>query len=81
MVVSQLHISYSVVSEVCRLRSADSSRDGNGAGAAVDLLHARSAVAASIIGLAVEELATRAGGQDVVLVGEGIAKLTGTRLG
>jgi hypothetical protein len=69
------------VSEVCRSRSADSSRDGNGAGAAVDLLHTRSAVAASIIGLAVEELATRAGGQDVVLAGEGIAPLTGTRLG
>lgn len=44
--------------------------------AAEDLLHAWGAVTAGLVGLAVELLAARAGAQDVVLVGEGVAKFT-----
>jgi hypothetical protein len=44
--------------------------------AAEHLLHAWGAVAAGLVGLAIELLAARAGAQDVVLVSEGVAELT-----
>lgn len=44
--------------------------------AAEDLLHAWGAVAAGLVGLAVELLAARAGAQNIVLVGKGVAKFT-----
>lgn len=44
--------------------------------AAIDLLHARSAVAVWVVGLAVEPLAPSTGAEGVVLVGPGVAELT-----
>jgi hypothetical protein len=44
--------------------------------AAKHLLHAWGAVAARLVGLAIELLAARARAQDVVLVREGVAELT-----
>lgn len=58
------------------LLGADLGVQVDGAGAAVDLLHAGGAVALGIVGLAVELLATLTRAQDVVLVSEGVAELS-----
>ncbi|KAI6760399.1 hypothetical protein HG530_009259 [Fusarium avenaceum] len=57
------------------LLGADLGVQVDGAGAAVNPLHAGGAVALGIAGLAVELLTTLTGAQDVVLVGEGVAEL------
>lgn len=58
------------------LFGADGGRDSGRARATIDLLHAGSAVARSITGLAVKLLASLTSGEDVVLVGEGVTPLT-----
>lgn len=55
--------------------SADGSVQVDGLWAAVHLLVGGRAVAVGLVGSAVEELAPVAGGQDVALVGEGVAPL------
>lgn len=64
---------YSISSK--RLLLAESGRQGDGLGAAVDLLHGRGAVARGVVGGAVELLAARAGREGVALAGEGVAEL------
>jgi hypothetical protein len=60
----------------CLLFGADGGSDGSGLRAAIDLLHAGSAVARSIASSAVKLLASLTSGEDVVLVGEGVTPLT-----
>lgn len=62
--------------KAANLLGADLGVQVDGAGAAVDLLHAGGAVALGIVGLAVELLATLTRAQDVVLISEGVAELS-----
>lgn len=55
---------------------ADGGVQVDGLRAAVDDLLGGGAVAGGVVGGAVEDLAAVAGGEDVVLVGEGVAPLT-----
>lgn len=59
------------------LLGADAGVQVNRAGAAVDLLHAGSAVAAGGVGSAVKLLTASTRAEDVALVGEGVSPLTG----
>lgn len=52
----------------------------NGLRASVHLTHLWCAVAAGIAGSTVKELAAISGGQDVVLVSEGVAPLSGVKV-